>query len=191
MHTTLQCACGNSLDGEAKQCPSCGATFMAGEPTQSTTAVQAEAPLPKPAERRKFPDDDVPNIAKSRAVPLILLIAGCIVGCGVIAFGIWYLLFGAMISSMHDISAAQVRGPLTHGCQAYCLKNDGRFPDNLAVLLEKNPNGGPYLESPDALIDPWGRPYQYDTNGPRNKGMRPDIWTVAPDGRTIGNWPRE
>ena len=38
--------------------------------------------------------------------------------------------------------------------------------------------------------DPWKKPYQYDPSGPRNNGRRPDIWTVAPDGLEIGNWPK-
>jgi hypothetical protein len=47
----------------------------------------------------------------------------------------------------------------------------------------------PAINSADALIDPWGRPYNYDPNGPRNNGNKPDIWAVAPDGALIGNWP--
>ncbi len=48
-------------------------------------------------------------------------------------------------------------------------------------------DGKPYVEA-DGLVDPWGRPYDYDPHGPRNRGKRPDIWTVTPDGELIGNW---
>ena len=52
--------------------------------------------------------------------------------------------------------------------------------------------GGPYLETPDALIDPWGQPYQYNAQGPMNNGMKPDIWAVPktnPNNK-IGNWSK-
>jgi hypothetical protein len=116
----------------------------------------------------------------------------------------WLVLFGAFLCggvgtigflttrdgfSLTDIADAQVRGPLTQACEAYALKN-GRFPDRLDQLLVKDAIGGPYLESPDALTDPWGRPFQYDAKGPNNNGARPDIWTVTPAGVVIGNWPR-
>ena len=42
----------------------------------------------------------------------------------------------------------------------------------------------------ESLLDPWGRPYQYDRDGKNNGGAKPDIWIVDPfDGKTlIGNW---
>jgi hypothetical protein len=49
------------------------------------------------------------------------------------------------------------------------------------------------LESRDALLDPWGQPFQYDKNGTINQGMKPDIWTTDPKDpqRTkLGNWPK-
>ena len=42
---------------------------------------------------------------------------------------------------------------------------------------------------PEDLEDPWGQPYRYDADGPKNDGHRPDIWAVTPGGETIGNWP--
>src|SRR5262249_3669085 len=49
------------------------------------------------------------------------------------------------------------------------------------------PRPGAY---PTALapIDPWGVPYEYDPDGPRNSGRHPDIWTITPSGELIGNW---
>jgi hypothetical protein len=62
----------------------------------------------------------------------------------------------------------------------------------LSDLLVKDQFGGPYLENADAIIDPWGQPYQYNPQGTNNNGTKPDIWTVAPngDGKQIGNWPK-
>jgi hypothetical protein len=86
------------------------------------------------------------------------------------------------------IARTQVKGPLTSASQAYYIKHAGTWPPNLDALLRKDKFSGPYLEA-HAILDPWGKSYQYDIKGPRNNGTKPDIWTVAPDGAIIGNWP--
>jgi hypothetical protein len=117
------------------------------------------------------------------------LAALVLVMCG--SFFVWgyYFAWTTMDDSETTIVFTQVRGPLSRACEMYRDKR-GRFPDNLEVLLKKDALGGPYLESDDALIDSWGQKYQYEPMGPRNKGARPDIWTVAPNGTEIGNWPK-
>jgi len=74
----------------------------------------------------------------------------------------------------------------------------GDYPtteQGLAILLEPNPKIGiqePLLRSRDALLDPWGHPYQYKNPGAK----RPysfDLWSTGPDGKDgteddIGNW---
>lgn len=67
--------------------------------------------------------------------------------------------------------------------QAYKQKN-GKLPATLDELTSTNPA---YLIERD-LLDPWGRIYQFDPSGPRNRGNIPDVWTETPDGETIGNW---
>jgi general secretion pathway protein G len=64
----------------------------------------------------------------------------------------------------------------------------GENPKKLDNLVSP-PDGSPFVE-PSAILDPWGRPYQYDPAGPRNEGKRPDIWTTGSDGKQIGNWPQ-
>jgi hypothetical protein len=62
--------------------------------------------------------------------------------------------------------------------------NSGAFPKTLKALTA---GARPLLEA-KALADPWGKQYQYDRAGPKNKGTKPDVWTVAPDKTVIGNW---
>jgi Type II secretion system (T2SS), protein G len=62
----------------------------------------------------------------------------------------------------------------------------GKYPVTLDELTNP-PDGKPFVET-DALVDPWGRPYDYDPRGPRNHGKQPDIWTATLDGELIGNW---
>jgi hypothetical protein len=76
---------------------------------------------------------------------------------------------------------------LTQACEAYRISR-GNWPPSLAALLQQDEEGGPYLKSQDAMIDPWGQPYQYNSAGPNNGGRQPDIWANAPNGQQIGNW---
>jgi hypothetical protein len=77
---------------------------------------------------------------------------------------------------------------LTAAAQAFHVK----FGDPPARLndLVKPPEGKPVVE-PAALVDPWGKPFQFDARGPKNGGLRPDVWTVTPQGKVIGNWPQK
>ncbi len=202
MPLTIRCTCGKTLDvadeqhGQPAQCPWCGNRFTAGAAINSTTAVQAEEPMPKVAEREAVrPErkpDETPNIGVARPwlyPPMGLLIFGCLGCCGLTMGGYFLIGQAGGDATQEDVALWQLRGPLTQACQGYHTKH-GRFPKNLEELLEHDAVGGPFLETPDALIDPWGRPYQYDPKGPRNNGAKPDIWTVTPNGLEIGNWPR-
>ncbi len=78
--------------------------------------------------------------------------------------------------------------------KAYAVEHHGRLPQSLDDLLIKSADGhGPYFESKDQLLDPWGQQYQYDPNGAINgqKGMigMPDVYTRDPsNGRIYANW---
>ena len=43
---------------------------------------------------------------------------------------------------------------------------------------------------PEALMDPWEHPFQYDASGQQhNGGRKPDVWTTNPsNGKVVGNW---
>ncbi len=64
---------------------------------------------------------------------------------------------------------------LTTAAQAYKVKN-GEYPPTLEELTQGEK---PFVEK-SALVDPWGKQYQYDPAGKKNKGLKPDIWTVEP-----------
>ena len=75
---------------------------------------------------------------------------------------------------------------LTNCCMTYKIKYD-EFPQSLNLLVTPPDGGQPYVSSPDNIIDPWGKPYQYDPNGTNNGGLKPDIWTVTPDNQQVGD----
>jgi general secretion pathway protein G len=100
-----------------------------------------------------------------------------------------FFLMGALGEAKTDLARTQAKSTLTSACQAYNLKR-GAYPDSLQQLLQQDARGGPYLDDPSAILDPWGQPFQYDKSGPRNNGRKPDIWTKDPNnGVDIGNWP--
>ena len=59
-----------------------------------------------------------------------------------------------------------------------------------ADLQDSTKWAGPYLNKGTLPLDPWSKPYQYSYPGQHNTD-RPDVWTVSPDGREIGNWSDE
>jgi hypothetical protein len=63
----------------------------------------------------------------------------------------------------------------------------GEYPAKLEALAE----GDKPLVEKKHLKDPWGRPFLYDVNGPKNKGNKPDVWSLGPPDKKdslIGNW---
>jgi general secretion pathway protein G len=99
-----------------------------------------------------------------------------------------FFLMGQMESAKKDLALTQVKGPLTNACMSYSIKH-GKFPDNLQVLTEPDEYKVLYIDDPQALIDPWRKPYTYDAGGANQQGRKPDISTMAPDGTLICNWP--
>jgi hypothetical protein len=89
-----------------------------------------------------------------------------------------------------QLRAVQVQlRTLTQAAEAFYVAN-GVWPASLAELTRRQASGGKAFLARKALLDPWGKQYQYDVKGPRHDGMKPDIWTVTPDGKKIGNWPK-
>jgi general secretion pathway protein G len=91
--------------------------------------------------------------------------------------------------SKENTALTQVKGALSTAVQTFYL-NEGRYPNNLDELCEQTQSGGKALLERDALLDPWKKPYQYDASGQHNRGNKPDIWTVSPSGKQLGNWPQ-
>jgi uncharacterized protein (TIGR03067 family) len=78
---------------------------------------------------------------------------------------------------------------LTEACETYAL-NNGDLPPNLEALTKPDPAGRrPYIEA-SALKPKVGGAFNYDPKGPKNGGLRPDIWVKGPNG-DIGNWMKE
>jgi hypothetical protein len=94
-----------------------------------------------------------------------------------------YLGYGA--DPLDPVQAAKLdMKNLEKAVTRYCIAK-GEFPPSLDVLV----NDGTVPAT--GLHDPWKHEYHYDPSGRKNKGSRPDIWTVTPAKEVIGNWGRD
>ena len=66
--------------------------------------------------------------------------------------------------------------------------NTGNYPTSIQQLTQAQDAHGAMVP-PDKIIDPWGKPYQIDPNGPHNGGNKADVFTTSPKGAIIGNFP--
>lgn len=103
-------------------------------------------------------------------------------GLALFGAGYGYLGFGARPLDPVQTAKLELK-TLERAVTDYCIKR-GEYPANLDTLV------GEGSVSPDVLRDPWKHEYHYDPVGPKNKGTRPDIWTVTPAKEVIGNWAR-
>lgn len=78
---------------------------------------------------------------------------------------------------------------ITDAAVIYKAQHNGMWPQSLQELTQRDADGhGPYL-TPEGILDPWGRPYNFDPNGTNNQGMTPDVSCQMPGNLgTIGNW---
>jgi Type II secretion system (T2SS), protein G len=63
----------------------------------------------------------------------------------------------------------------------------GKYPDRLEDLTIPDSNLGnmPFCSNSDAILDPWGKPYQAEF--PTDEGGKVRIWTTTPSGETVSN----
>ena len=103
--------------------------------------------------------------------------------------GVIYLRY--LDDDKKDVAKTQVE-TLTNTLQTYMIKY-GDYPPTLMSLTQMMADGSPaYLEM-SAVIDPWGRPYEYSPQGAHHQQTgKPDVWSNGPrlndPNGVIGNW---
>jgi len=94
-----------------------------------------------------------------------------------------YFNFGSAAIDPVQLAKTDVK-TLERAVTDYCIKK-GEYPPSLEALVSAG------TVDANNLRDPWKHEYRYDPIGRKNKGTRPDIWTVTPAKEVIGNWGRE
>jgi general secretion pathway protein G len=110
-------------------------------------------------------------------------------------------LVGRLESSKRKIAQATVDGMLSSALDVYYTENNF-YPttaQGLAALVTK-PTSSPipqswnesYVKHSKALLDPWGRPYEYAYPSQREGNAEFDLWSRGKDADDpaddIGNW---
>jgi len=76
---------------------------------------------------------------------------------------------------------------LAEAVEAYRI-NYGDYPESLALLCDRQPDGHPAVLEQGALMDPWGHVYVYEPANRHQLTGKPRVYTQAPDGTPIANW---
>src|SRR5437879_7398526 len=107
--------------------------------------------------------DSLPRRAAFTLMEMLVVVAIIVVLAGV---GGAYLI-GQLNES--KVSSAMMQAEVLGKAARIYQTDHSVLPASLDVLLQKDADGkGPYLERADALLDPWGRPFQYDPSGTNN-----------------------
>jgi hypothetical protein len=104
----------------------------------------------------------------------------------VIIAGAWLCIVCCPCASRADSNVGKAKTDvltLEKAVLAWQTRHDV-FPVSLKVLAECQPDGGAAYIKENMLVDPWGRPYQYDTTRLHPETGVPLIWS---DGAEPGN----
>lgn len=96
-----------------------------------------------------------------------------------------YYMFRAADDAKEGVARTNAM-KLAKACEVFQTKYN-RLPESLQELVQPPDGMRPYAQQ-EELLDPWGKPYQYDPAGTHNGGQRPDVFTTSPGNVVIGNW---
>src|SRR5947207_15916544 len=134
--------------------------------------------------RPRSPSSRVAARSAFTLLEVLIVVAILVVLAGVSSIYVFRYLHDAKVDAAKTSATT-----LSKACQAYEIRYGGR-PESLLQLIQPPDAGKPFIEGgQEALVDPWGQPFQYDPSGPRHGGQKPDIFTLDPDTQQpIGNW---
>lgn len=133
-------------------------------------------------------EDEERESSKKWPVWAKVLLALCIAGpVGLVTLGLLATLvvpnlFGKLIVANTTKAKADI-ATIARAADDYAVRNNGRYPADLEVLVVPDVNGATFLGRTDLLLDPWGRPYGYELPA---AAPRPHIFTYGADGQRGG-----
>ncbi|MGO9108284.1 MAG: type II secretion system major pseudopilin GspG [Thermoguttaceae bacterium] len=96
-----------------------------------------------------------------------------------------------------QLQQAKIQVELLDRALEHYILDVGTYPSSLQGLRTRPADipdpekwAGPYL-SKEVPADPWDKPYQYLAGGGHNGTGKPDVWTVSPENKEIGNWEEQ
>ncbi len=106
-----------------------------------------------------------------------------------------FFLLQQLGDAKKDLAQTHINGVLSPAVKSYYAKR-GMWPQELRTLRVRDAVGGPYLESDDALYDPWGKEYQMiPQESPDGSIKTPKIYCIPPDAQKesdhITNLPKK
>jgi general secretion pathway protein G len=122
----------------------------------------------------------------------ILLVVAII---GILAALVFPKIAGTSEHSREVAAGADIHGGIKTALDHYEI-DCGFYPKSLGDLIQQPSDAkgwhGPYLDSPQLPVDPWGNPYIYYYPGKHNANGY-DLLSMGPDGKEgtdddIGNW---
>ena len=73
---------------------------------------------------------------------------------------------------------------LVEGLDTWATEHNGRYPDSLEALLEKDENGYSIIKAETVPKDPWGNEFLYEPPG--RGSAEPRVYTLGADGAPGG-----
>jgi general secretion pathway protein G len=133
--------------------------------------------------------DRASRAAKRSAFTLLEILVVVAIIVVLAGLGVPYIL--SQMEGANEKIAKVKAGQIGEAVQMYYLNHDNSYPGSLQELTQPGsaPAGKTALAA-ENILDPWGKPYTMDVNGPNHQGSAPDIYTTSPSGKVIGNWGR-
>ncbi len=129
--------------------------------------------LLRPAPRR--------NARRAFTLMEVLVVVAIIV----VLASIGFVAFRYLGESKEQICKTRIK-VVEDAVSAYYLKNGG-FPASLEELITPPDSNTPAYLEPSAILDPWGKPFEY-LPGQRSTTGKPKIQTISETGKIISNW---
>ena len=88
-----------------------------------------------------------------------------------------------LLKKLNSANTGKVKADLTQIKQAaegYLYDHNGKWPDSIEQLVQRDQDGTAYLEQSEVPKDPWGNAYMYEA--PRQGEAYPSIYTYGADG---------
>lgn len=125
------------------------------------------------------------NVSRARRRAAFTLIEMMVVVAIIVALaGLGIFFMAGQADEGNKTKAKADIKSLEDACTTYKLQHPTiGWPNSLQDLLQRDDQGyGPYITTPESLVDPWGQPYQYQTGG-----LKPEIYTTMPGVGKISN----